>query len=44
VTDEQAKSMGKSKGFGVRIEDPVMVTEAGGVVLTGRRALSPWAP
>jgi hypothetical protein len=31
-------------GFGVRFDEPVLVSEDGGVVLTGRRALSPWAP
>ncbi|KAI1120292.1 Creatinase/aminopeptidase [Nemania abortiva] len=44
VTDEQATQLGKSGGFGVRIEDPILVTEDGGVPLTGRRAESPWDP
>jgi Xaa-Pro aminopeptidase len=45
VTDEQAKVRGwGEKGFGVRIEDAVVVTEEGGVVLTGQRARSPWLP
>ncbi|KAI1176046.1 Creatinase/aminopeptidase [Nemania sp. FL0916] len=42
VTDEQAKQLGKSTGFGIRLEDPILVTEKGGVPLTGRRAESPW--
>ncbi|KAJ3580390.1 hypothetical protein NPX13_g171 [Xylaria arbuscula] len=42
VTNEQAKKLGKSEGFGVRLEDPILVTENGGVPLTGRRAISPW--
>ncbi|KAI0522179.1 Creatinase/aminopeptidase [Xylaria bambusicola] len=44
VTNEQAKELGKSEGFGVRLEDPILVTENGGVPLTGRRAESPWDP
>ncbi|KAI0143164.1 peptidase M24, structural domain-containing protein [Xylariaceae sp. FL1272] len=44
VTNEQAKSLGKDEGFGVRLEDPILVTEDGGVPLTGRRAVSPWDP
>jgi Xaa-Pro aminopeptidase len=44
VTDEQARVRGWERGFGVRIEDAVVVTEEGGVVLTGRRARSPWLP
>ncbi|KAI1323865.1 Creatinase/aminopeptidase [Xylariaceae sp. FL0255] len=42
VTNEQATQIGKNKGFGVRLEDPILVTEKGGVPLTGRRANSPW--
>ncbi|KAI0538775.1 Creatinase/aminopeptidase [Xylaria digitata] len=42
VTNEQATRLGKSNGFGVRLEDPILVTEDGGVPLTGRRAESPW--
>ncbi|KAI3317160.1 Creatinase/aminopeptidase [Xylariaceae sp. AK1471] len=42
VTNEQATRLGKSHGFGVRLEDPILVTEDGGVPLTGRRAESPW--
>ncbi|KAI0455550.1 Creatinase/aminopeptidase [Xylaria acuta] len=44
VTNEQATRLGKSGGFGVRLEDPILVTEDGGVPLTGRRAESPWDP
>ncbi|CAH0018573.1 unnamed protein product [Clonostachys rhizophaga] len=44
VTTEQAGLVGKKIGFGVRLEDPILVTETGGVPLTGRRALSPWDP
>ncbi|KAI0490235.1 Creatinase/aminopeptidase [Xylaria cf. heliscus] len=42
VTNEQAAQLGKSNGFGVRLEDPILVTQDGGVPLTGRRAESPW--
>ncbi|CAJ2504904.1 Uu.00g122980.m01.CDS01 [Anthostomella pinea] len=44
VTTEQAGEVGKTTGFGVRLEDPILVTEKGGVPLTGRRALSPYDP
>ncbi|PQE28105.1 aminopeptidase ypdF protein [Rutstroemia sp. NJR-2017a WRK4] len=44
VTDEQALSMGKSKGFGVRIEDAILVTKKGGIPMTGARAKSPYEP
>ncbi|KAG0648037.1 putative peptidase [Hyphodiscus hymeniophilus] len=44
VTPEQAREMSKDVGFGVRIEDAVLVTENGGVVMTGARARSPWKP
>ncbi|KAH8881934.1 Creatinase/aminopeptidase [Thozetella sp. PMI_491] len=44
VTTEQAALVGREVGFGVRLEDPILVTEAGGVPLTGRRAQSPWDP
>jgi Xaa-Pro aminopeptidase len=44
VTTEQAKKMSKDVGFGVRIEDAVLVTESGGVVMTGATARSPWEP
>ncbi|KAJ0121245.1 metallopeptidase family M24 [Diaporthe amygdali] len=44
VTSEQAYKVGRSIGFGVRLEDPILVTEKGGVPLTGRRANSPYDP
>lgn len=44
VTSEQARKMSKDVGFGIRIEDAVLVTEEGGVVMTGARAKSPWSP
>ncbi|KAH7351319.1 peptidase M24, structural domain-containing protein [Rhexocercosporidium sp. MPI-PUGE-AT-0058] len=44
VTGEQAKALGKSVGFGVRLEDPVLVTADGGVTMTGSRAKSPYEP
>lgn len=44
VTSEQAYKIGKNVGFGVRLEDPILVTEDGGVPLTGRRAVSPYDP
>ncbi|KAJ4396850.1 hypothetical protein N0V93_001072 [Gnomoniopsis smithogilvyi] len=44
VTTEQAYKLGKSGGFGVRLEDPILVTENGGVPLSGRRASSPYEP
>ncbi|RYC58737.1 hypothetical protein CHU98_g7473 [Xylaria longipes] len=44
VTNEQAARLGMSSGFGVRLEDPILVTKDGGVPLTGRRAESPWDP
>lgn len=36
--------MGKDSGFGVRIEDAILVTAEGGVSLTGSRARSPYEP
>jgi Xaa-Pro aminopeptidase len=36
--------MGKSKGFGVRIEDAILVTKTGGIPMTGARAKSPYEP
>jgi Xaa-Pro aminopeptidase len=36
--------MSKDVGFGVRIEDAILVTEGGGVVMTGARAKSPYEP
>ncbi|KAI3401560.1 hypothetical protein diail_10161 [Diaporthe ilicicola] len=44
VTSEQAYKVGREVGFGVRLEDPILVTEKGGVPLTGRRANSPFDP
>ena len=44
VTSEQAKKMSKDVGFGIRIEDAVLVTAEGGIVLTGERARSPYEP
>lgn len=36
--------MSKDIGFGVRLEDAILVTENGGVVMTGARAQSPYEP
>ncbi|TVY48335.1 putative peptidase [Lachnellula occidentalis] len=44
VTTEQAKRLGRDVGYGVRIEDAILVTEDGGVPLTGSRAKSPHEP
>lgn len=44
MTSEQAKEIGWDVGFGVRLEDPILVTADGGVPLTGRRAESPYDP
>lgn len=44
MTSAQAEKLGKQTGFGVRIEDAVLVTENGGVVMTGSRAISPYEP
>ncbi|TVY50592.1 putative peptidase [Lachnellula cervina] len=44
VTTEQAKELGRDVGFGVRIEDAILVTEDGGIPLTGSRAKSPYEP
>ncbi|KAH9214431.1 peptidase M24, structural domain-containing protein [Leptodontidium sp. 2 PMI_412] len=44
VTGEQAKALGRSVGFGVRLEDPVLVTADGGVTMTGSRSKSPYEP
>ncbi|PSR97517.1 peptidase M24, structural domain-containing protein [Coniella lustricola] len=44
VTSEQAAKIGKEFGFGVRLEDPILVTANGGVPLSGRRAQSPYEP
>jgi Xaa-Pro aminopeptidase len=44
VTTEQARKLSKDTGFGVRIEDAVLVTADGGVVVTGAKAKSPYEP
>ncbi|KAK2625934.1 hypothetical protein QTJ16_005246 [Diplocarpon rosae] len=44
VTGEQARVLGKDVGFGVRIEDPILVTADGGLSMTGSRAKSPYEP
>ncbi|APA09409.1 hypothetical protein SS1G_12208 [Sclerotinia sclerotiorum 1980 UF-70] len=44
ITAAQAAKLHKPAGFGVRIEDAVLVTEKGGVVMTGLRARSPYEP
>ncbi|KAH8775616.1 peptidase M24, structural domain-containing protein [Diaporthe sp. PMI_573] len=44
VTSEQAYKVGREVGFGVRLEDPILVTMKGGVPLTGSRATSPYEP
>ncbi len=44
VTNEEAKKMSKDVGFGIRIEDAVLVTADGGIVMTGARAKSPYEP
>ncbi|OWO99439.1 hypothetical protein B2J93_3880 [Marssonina coronariae] len=44
VTGEQAKVLGKDAGFGVRIEDPILVTADGGFSMTGSLAKSPYEP
>ncbi|KAG8164701.1 hypothetical protein KVR01_004976 [Diaporthe batatas] len=44
VTSEQAYKVGRETGFGVRLEDPILVTKKGGVPLTGSRAASPYEP
>jgi Xaa-Pro aminopeptidase len=36
--------MDKDVGFGVRLEDPILVTKDGGEPLTGSRAISPYEP
>jgi Xaa-Pro aminopeptidase len=36
--------MSKDVGFGIRIEDAVLVTADGGIVMTGARAKSPYEP
>ncbi|CCG83738.1 protein of unknown function [Taphrina deformans PYCC 5710] len=44
VTTEQAGTIGLDKGFGVRIEDAVLVTAGGPRLMTGSRAKSPYEP
>lgn len=44
VTEEQAGDVNSTVGFGVRIEDAVVVTRDGAVLLTGSRAKSPYEP
>ncbi|KAL7941241.1 peptidase M24, structural domain-containing protein [Trichoderma barbatum] len=44
ITTEEAALLEKKAGFGIRLEDPILVTENGGVPLTGNRAQSPWNP
>ncbi|KAI0124160.1 peptidase M24, structural domain-containing protein [Xylariales sp. AK1849] len=44
VTTEQAEEVGRKLGFGIRLEDPILVTEEGGVPMTGSRARSPYDP
>lgn len=44
MTDEQAKNLSREMGFGVRIEDAVLVTADGGIPMTGSRAKSPYEP
>ncbi|KAF8855155.1 Creatinase/aminopeptidase [Acephala macrosclerotiorum] len=44
VTTDQAKKLDKGVGFGVRLEDPILVTWDGGVAMTGSRAQSPYEP
>ncbi|KAF4624597.1 hypothetical protein G7Y89_g13574 [Cudoniella acicularis] len=44
VTTEQARKLNKEVGFGVRLEDAIIVTAEGGIVTTGSRAKSPYEP
>jgi hypothetical protein len=47
VTTEQAKKMSLDAGFGVRLEDAILVSNEGGpggIVMTGSRAKSPYEP
>lgn len=44
MTTQQAKKLGRSEGFGVRLEDPVLVTAEGAVLITQGRARSPYEP
>lgn len=44
VTNEQAAKVDMKIGFGVRLEDAVLVTPDGGYCLSGSRAKSPYEP
>jgi hypothetical protein len=47
VTTEQAKKLSLEVGFGVRLEDPILVSNQdgpGGIVMTGSTAKSPYEP
>jgi Xaa-Pro aminopeptidase len=44
VTNEQAQKLSMDIGFGVRLEDAVLVTANGGIVMSGSRAKSPYEP
>ncbi|PMD32896.1 Creatinase/aminopeptidase [Hyaloscypha variabilis F] len=47
VTSEQAKKLSLDVGFGIRLEDPILVSNQdgpGGIVMTGSRAKSPYEP
>lgn len=45
LTDDEAKTKGFDSGFGIRLEDPVLVVDDLRVLLlTGQRASSPWDP
>ena len=44
MTNEEAKKLSLDIGFGVRLEDAVMVTANGGVSMSGSRAQSPYEP
>ncbi|PMD63194.1 Creatinase/aminopeptidase [Hyaloscypha bicolor E] len=47
VTTDQAKKLSLDVGFGVRLEDPILVSNQdrpGGILMTGSRAKSPYEP
>jgi len=44
VTSEQAKTINSEVGFGIRLEDPVLVGINGGTTMTGWRVKSPYEP